>query len=64
MSSELEELFATRALAGYGAFLLPHLNDGITFGRGYVPPHNLMSGGIQLPREFRIAIGNALQLSE
>ena len=45
-------------------FLSFHLNDGITFGRGYVPPHNLMSGGIQLPIAFRIAIGDALQLSK
>lgn len=45
-------------------FLAFHLYDGITFSRGYVPPHNLMSGGIQLPVAFRIAIGDAIQLSE
>jgi len=47
-----------------GYFLAFHLYDGITFSRGYVPPHNLMSGGIQLPVAFRIAIGDAIQLSE
>lgn len=45
-------------------FLAFYLKDGITLTRGYSPQPNLLSGGMQLPREFRIAIGDALGLSE
>ena len=45
-------------------FLAFHLNDGITFTRGYRLQINRFGGSIQRPRDFRIAIVNALQLSE
>ena len=44
-------------------FLAFHLNDGITFTRGYCLQINQFNRSIQLPRDFPIAIGNALQLS-
>ena len=44
-------------------FLAFHLNDGITFTRGYCLQINRFNRSIQLPRDFPIAIGNALQLS-
>ena len=45
-------------------FLAFHLNDGITFTGGYRLQINRFGGSIQRPRDFRIAIVNALQLSE
>ena len=45
-------------------FLAFHLNDGITFTRGYRLQIIRFGGSIQRPRDFRIAIVNALQLSE
>ena len=44
-------------------FLAFHLNDGITFTRGYCLQINRFNRSIQLPHDFPIAIGNALQLS-
>tara|TARA_Y100000815_G_scaffold271020_1_gene296823 strand:- start:299 stop:850 length:552 start_codon:yes stop_codon:yes gene_type:complete len=45
-------------------FLAFHLSDGITFTGGSRLQINRFGGSIQRPRDFRIALVNALQLSE